>query len=84
MAQVEVTFKILGREIPLERVGDLYLKTTLTNAAREVKKKLESLSCPDHGEFPRVEISGLAAQRLNFNVQGCCDTIVSKAQQALR
>ncbi len=85
MAEVEVRFKILGREVTLDRVGDLNLKTTLGNAASEVKKKLRGCTCPDHNEpGPRVEISGLSAHSLNYKVDGCCDSFIDQAKQALR
>lgn len=84
MAEVEVRFKILGREVTLDRVGDLTLKTTLGNAATEVKKRLRECTCPDHNGPARVEISGLSAHSLNYKVDGCCDSFTDQVRQSLR
>ena len=84
MSESEVKFRILGRIVPLERIGDLQLKVTMGNAAIEVKRKLETFECPDHGKTPHVEISGSSPARLEYQVEGCCDSLVSKARAALR
>lgn len=84
MSEIEVKFKILGRFVPLERIGDLQLKVTMGNAATEVKRKLDTFECPDHGKTPHVEISGLSPVRLEYRVEGCCDALVSRARAALR
>lgn len=84
MAGVEVRFKILGREVTLGRVGDLNLKTTLGNAACEVKTKLRECICPGHNEPARVEISGLSAHRLKHHIDGCCGSFIDQVRLALR
>jgi len=91
-----VTFMLDGREaIPSEKLGhrpgDRTEPATLFAVERvmlrvvrnHIYRRVGELSCPRHGEGPRIVAAGPAPDRLTFSVEGCCQNLVDCATNAL-
>jgi hypothetical protein len=50
-------------------------------ALEEVQKKVESDRCPQHGQHPKVTMER-TADGASFDIEGCCDDLVERAQRA--
>ena len=49
-----------------------------------VAAKLESVTCPTHGQHPTVVVKGRTLDDLGFEISGCCQDLVDKALAQLR
>jgi hypothetical protein len=85
---VHVTFVLDGRETIVtedsgQRSPHPVDRVMLLAARKHVLRRLGDLSCPRHGEPPRVIAAGPSPDQLQFSVEGCCDTLVASATRAL-
>ena len=48
-----------------------------------VRRRMGTLRCPQHREFPRVTGSGPSLEQLAFSVEGCCQRLIDDAAAAL-
>ena len=94
--RVCVTFMLDGHEaIPSEKLrhhaGDRAEQATLFAVERvmlrvvrnHIYRRVGDLSCPRHGQGPRIVATGPAPDRLTFSVEGCCQNLVDCATIAL-
>lgn len=58
-------------------------KTMLLALRNHVRRRLDNLSCPAHGQYPFVVASGTSADRLTFRVEGCCEQLVNEGRATL-
>jgi hypothetical protein len=87
-AMVSVTFVLDGHEaIVTDGAGPrpprAVDRVMLLAARKHIQRRLSDLLCERHGESPHVIASGPSADRLQFSVEGCCDTLVEMATRAL-
>ena len=75
-----VSFKINGRSVPLDRIGDELAKEMKKEASAEISRHVESIRCPVHGQSARVSVIGRDGP---FQVQGCCGELVAEVQRQL-
>ena len=85
---IRVTFVLDGRETIVtedagQRSPNPVDRVMLLVARNHIQRRLGDLSCPRHGEPPRVVVTGPSADQLQFSVEGCCDTLVETATSAL-
>ena len=50
---------------------------------RQLAERIHDLECPVHHEHPRVVVSG-SIQKPEFKVEGCCQSLIDKVNQALK
>lgn len=81
---IDVTFEIGGRRVSPNRFGDEIEKAILTKAATNVKKALNSVTCPEHGQRPKVTLTGMDINNLSCDVEGCCQKLVDTAMKKLK
>jgi hypothetical protein len=62
---------------------DAIMKAALTSLKKQISERLEGIECPEHHQHPQVTISG-AGDDLKFNIEGCCQKLIEKAQNALQ
>ena len=84
MFNVDIKFKVGGREVSPDKFGDAITAAALEEAARNVKAKLQSVRCPDHNQSPRVEVSGPSLDKLEWTIHGCCQKLIDEATKTLR
>jgi hypothetical protein len=66
-----------------ERPIDPVEKVMLLVARNHIRRRLDNLSCPRHGQSPRVIASGSSPERLIVSVEGCCAELVDDATTTL-
>lgn len=58
-------------------------KAMLLAQRSHVRRRLDNLSCPEHGQPPRVTAAGPSPDRLTFSVQACCQQLADDARATL-
>ncbi len=81
---VEIKFKVGGREVSPGKFGDAVTAAALKEVAGTVKAKLQRIRCPEHNQSPRVEVSGPSLDRLEWTVHACCQKLIDEATKVLR
>jgi hypothetical protein len=81
---IDVTFEIGGRKVSPNRLGDELEKAILSEVAANVKKALGSVTCPEHGQRPKVIVKGRDIKNLPWEVTGCCQKLVETAMKRLK
>lgn len=81
---IEVKFKLNGREVPPERLGDALTAALLQQLKSNVQTKLSSVHCPEHGQQPTVTAEGNSLDQLKWTVRGCYSKLVAQATSAPR
>ncbi len=84
MADIEVKFKVGGREVSSHGFADAIMKSVLEQVKSNVQKKLQSARCPDHGQHPRVTVTADSLDRLEFQIAGCCQKLIDEAKRTLK
>jgi hypothetical protein len=87
-SMVDVTFILDGGERISaddlkERPFDPVERVMLLAARNHIRRRLDNLSCPRHGQQPRVIASGPSPDRLTMSVEGCCHELVDDATTTL-
>ena len=87
-AMVRVTFVLDGQTtIVTDATGPRHPRAVdrvmLLAARKHIQRRLGDLQCETHGESPHVIATGPSPDRLQFSVEGCCDTLVEMATRAL-
>ena len=81
---IDVTFEIGGRKVSPNRLGDEVEKAILSEVAANVKKGLGSVTCPEHGQRPKVIVKGRNIKKLSWEVTGCCQKLIDTAMRKLK
>ncbi len=93
MVEIEFEFRVVDDDATLDPYLDEYeielmFENTSRQIAQHIEKKLGNLRCAEHGEPPRVTITGeysnLTEQlEIQYHIDGCCNLFVLEAIQAL-
>jgi hypothetical protein len=92
MIEVTVQFEVDDRPVTIDEVEDEYLAEMLEHTAamveQDVARKLAEAACPEHGNLPRVTVTGTydtAAEQmeLSYHVDSCCQMGLLRAVSAL-
>jgi hypothetical protein len=81
---VKLEWKLNGRTVPSNRVGDELGKSIRQAAADKVKHAIAGVRCPVHGDGAsniRVENVG---SKMNFTFNACCDGLKEAIAMRLR
>jgi hypothetical protein len=81
---IDVTFEIGGRKVSPNRLGDEVEKAILSEVAGNVKKALGSVTCPEHGQRPKVIVKGRNIKKLSWEVTGCYQKLIDTAMRKLK
>jgi hypothetical protein len=71
-----------GQKVSRDQWFDGLADDVRSAALEEVQKKLESVRCPEHGQRPTVTMER-TADGASFNIEGCCEDLVERAQRAV-
>ncbi len=66
-----------------ERPIDPVERVMLLVARNHIRRRLDNLSCPRHGQSPHVIASGPSPDHLVLSVEGCCNELVADATTTL-
>ena len=76
---VEVVFVFRGRTVTLEDVENAKERAALRVIEKSIRDRVGALRCAEHQTFPRVTATGSSVDALEFDLAGCCDSLLSKA-----
>ncbi|MBL0208784.1 MAG: hypothetical protein IPP84_12815 [Propionivibrio sp.] len=80
---MELRFEINGRRVDPRNIGDALTAAVIDVAAKEIKKKVGACRCPEHGKSPTVVGKGRSADKLTFEVEGCCEKLIREVKRRL-
>ena len=81
---VEIIFKIAGKELSADALGDSPKAKIHQYIRLRMVDKLRNLRCDQHGEFPRVLAEGDDLDNLHWSVTGCCESLKDAALRVLQ
>jgi hypothetical protein len=80
---LDIKFKIDGRVVNPNRIGDILEKTIYDKLSSSIKKRLGSIVCPTHGEHPTVTIVGRSINKIEYQITGCCQNLIDQVRGLL-
>jgi hypothetical protein len=80
---IEISFEINGRKVQPNKIGEELTKAVLSKVAEQVKGKLVSVRCSDHGGSPKIICKGRSIENLSFEVSGCCEKLIDTVKRKL-
>jgi len=80
---VEVSFEINGRKVQPNQISEVLTKAVFTSVAEQIKSKVGSVRCPDHGQSPKIICKGKSIENLGFEVTGCCEKLIDSVKRKL-
>jgi len=80
---IDIQFKINGRAVSPNRIGDVLEKAIYDHVIESVKKKLGSVRCPKHGKSPKVTIVGKSIDKVEYQITGCCQDVIDRTRNYL-
>lgn len=81
---VKIKFEINGREVKPEDFATSLEKALIKNIEEDIRKKLSSVKCPVHGEYPEVICRGHDLRNLSFEVKGCCQKLIEMVREKFK
>ena len=78
-----IEFEINGEKFGIKEVKDPAQREILLSAYSHIVSRLAKVTCPVHGEAPKVTAKGDSAENLTLEVSGCCDRLVDIANVRL-
>ena len=80
---IEIRYEVNGKRVrPNDVAGELE-PAILKETGDRVAKALASVTCPEHGQRPKVTIKGQTLNDLSWEITGCCDALVQLALKKL-
>jgi len=74
-----------GRSIRPDQIAKEMEKAIVQKANDSIKKKVESVRCPEHGQYARVTVGGgQSLKGLKLSVSGCCEALVEEVKRRFR
>jgi hypothetical protein len=82
MMGFRVEFTLDGRRVSEAQFGRGMEQKILGIAEDHVRAAVEGTRCTTHGRYARVVAMRKRSGKLEFDVEGCCDDLISRAQRA--
>ena len=80
---MKITFKINGRKVHPNKVGDALEAATIESIKKQIIAKVVSIRDPQTGERPRIKIKGRDLRNLSFEVSGS-EELIQRVKERLR
>ena len=77
-------YRIGGRKVTAAQFHKHMRDSVIQAGAEAARKHIEQVRCPAHGQFAKARRKATVGDRIEFEVTGCCDQLVARAQEALR
>ena len=81
---IDVTLKINGQTVSPNQFGTELERAILKELIQNIQKELRSVTCPKHGQRPKVTVNGRTLGKLSFEVEGCCQSLIDSALKRLK
>jgi hypothetical protein len=80
---IDLRFEINGRRVDPRNIGDVLTAAVMDAATKEIKRKVGMCRCPVHGKGPTVVGKGRSADKMTFEVEGCCEELIREVKRRL-
>jgi len=77
-----VTYALEGRAVTSDEFFDVIAGGGRQLAIQQMTAKIESVTCPQHGEAAVVTEVDQSPEGIAFTISGCCDELVDRAHSA--
>ena len=77
-----VTYALEGRPVTSEEFFDVIAGGGRQLAIQQMTAKIESVTCPQHGQSAVVTEVDQSPEGLGFTISGCCDELIYRAHSA--
>lgn len=78
---MDLRFEINGRRVDPRNIGDALTAVLMDAVAKEIKRKVGMCRCPVHGKGPTVVGKGCSADKMAFEVEGCCENLIEEVRR---
>lgn len=80
---VEVVFVLRGEEVDVEAHANRVERAILEQVRHSLRVRLAGVTCEEHQQAPRITASGPRADALQFDLAGCCQSLIDRTVAAL-
>jgi len=80
---IDISFEINGRKVSPRNVEDALESAMLQSIQNSISKAVGSARCPEHGQKPKIKVKGRNLDSLQFEVSGCCDSLIDEVKRKL-
>jgi Ser-tRNA(Ala) deacylase AlaX len=77
----EFNYQINGRKVSKDEWMRHIADEARSKAAAELSARVARLRCPVHNESPKVLRTTKTGDRISFDIQACCKTMLEQAQR---
>lgn len=77
---LNISCVINGRKVSPNNIANVLESAMLAKIIESVRNTVGSISCKEHGESPSITIEGRNLNDLNFEVSGCCETLIEEVK----
>ena len=81
---IDISFEINGKRVSPRNVGNALESATLQSVQDSVSKAIGSTRCLEHRHKPKIKVKGRNLASPNFEVSGCCDTLIDQVKRKLK
>ena len=81
---IDISVEINGRKVNPRNMKDAMETMIVSGIVDCVKKSVQGISCPKHGEQPKLKVKGRNFDNLSVEVSGCCDALKDKVKKKLQ
>lgn len=81
---IDISFEIGGKKVNPANIKDAMERMVISGIADTMKKSVQGIRCPEHGEKPTLKVIGKNLDNLSVEVSGCCDALTEQVQRKLK
>lgn len=59
-------------------------KSIIESVAHNAEEQMRSVYCDEHGQYPEVTLIATSESSIRFEITGCCDDLIERAQDAVQ
>ena len=83
MISSKVTFKVGGKEVSKSQLGEKMKEAAVEMVKDNLRARIEAVRCPIHNQNAKAIIKEGPADKLNYEIQGCCAALAEQVKKAL-
>lgn len=80
---IDLKFEINGRPANPNNFRDPLEKAVMEAVSKQIRQKIGSCRCPEHGRSPSILAKGRSLESLSFEVKGCCEKLIEDVKRRL-
>ena len=83
MITVSVSHHFRGRQVSKKQFTKLLSEEALRLTRKELEQAVRRVRCPVHGQAARLRFTGRRCGRLEWVVDGCCQSLIAQIRMIL-